>query len=59
MKTFEVEFERISYVTLAVEASSLEEAEAKAWAELEEGQGNINDAQWAVCSIEESETPSC
>lgn len=53
MKTFEVEFCRTSYITLTVEADSKEEAEKKAWAEIENGRTDIYDAQWDVESIEE------
>lgn len=53
MKTFEVELRRTSYITLTVEADSKEEAEAKAWAEIENGRTDIYDAQWDVESIEE------
>lgn len=53
MKTFEVELCRTSYITLTVEADSKEEAEKKAWAEIENGRTDIYDAQWDVESIEE------
>ena len=53
MKTFEVELRRTSYITMTVEAESRDEAEAKAWRELEHGRADINDATWDVESIEE------
>ena len=53
MKTFEVELRRTSYITLTVEADSKEEAEAKAWVEIEHDRADINDAQWDIESIEE------
>ena len=51
MKTYEVELQRISYVTLTIEADSPEAAEAQAWADIENGRGNINDADWSVNDI--------
>jgi hypothetical protein len=53
VKTFEVELRRTSYITMTVEAESRDEAEAKAWRELEHGRADINDATWDVESIEE------
>jgi hypothetical protein len=53
MKTYEVELRRTSYITLAVEADSAEEAEEKAWQEIEHNRADINDAHWEVESIEE------
>jgi hypothetical protein len=53
MKTYEVELQRTSYVTLTVEADSKDEAEALAWAQIERDVVNINDAQWNLSSIEE------
>jgi hypothetical protein len=55
MKTYEVELRRTSYITLAVEADSAEEAEEKAWQEIEHNRADINDANWEVESIEEVE----
>ena len=55
MKTYEVELKRTSFITLYVEADSEEEAEAKAWQEIEHDRADINDANWEVSSIEESE----
>lgn len=55
MKTYEVELQRTSYITLTVEANSKEEAEALAWKRIEQDVVNINDSQWDVESIEEKE----
>lgn len=55
MKTYEVELKRTSYITLTVEASSKDDAEAQAWQRVEQDNVNINDAQWDVSSIEEVE----
>lgn len=52
-KTFEVEFERISYVTVTVEAFDESDAESNAWEALEQELGRLNDAQWGVSHIEE------
>ena len=56
MKTFEVELRRTSYVVITVEATSEEDAENKAWQELEflaTQPAHINDSTWDVESIEE------
>ena len=53
MKTYEVELRRTSYIIVTVEAENEDEAEAKAWAEIEDGRADINDAVWDVESIEE------
>lgn len=53
MKTYEVELRRTSYITMTVEAENADEAEAKAWQEIENGRNDIYDAQWDVESIEE------
>lgn len=52
MKKFEVELQRTSYITITVEAENEDDAEAKAWKQIEDCV-NINDAQWYVESIEE------
>lgn len=57
MKTYEVELKRISYITMTVEAESKDEAETKAWQEIENGRTDIYDAQWDVEYIEEQEMP--
>ena len=56
MKKFEVEFMRQSYIIVTVEAESRDEAEYKAWEELEflaTQPTHIEDASWDVESIEE------
>ena len=55
MKTYEVELKRTSYITLTVEARDQNEAEEKAWQEIEHNRADINDANWEVESIEEVE----
>jgi hypothetical protein len=52
MKTYEVELRRVSYITIIIEASSLEEAEEKAWKELE-NDNHCEDASWELESVEE------
>jgi hypothetical protein len=54
MKTYEVELRRTSYITITVEAENEDEAETKAWQEIESDRADINDANWDVESIEES-----
>ena len=52
MKTFEVELKRTSYIVLTIEAETAEEAEEKAWSEI--NYDPVNDcASWDVESIEE------
>ena len=56
MKKFEVEFRRQSYIIVTVEAESRDEAEDKAWQELEflaTKPKHIDDTSWDVESIEE------
>ena len=55
MKKFEVEYRRTSYITMMVEANSKEEADEKAWREIEHNRADINDACWELESIEEIE----
>ncbi len=53
MKAYEVELRRTSYITITVEADSKDEAEEKAWQEIEHDRADINDANWEIESIEE------
>jgi hypothetical protein len=53
MKTYQVEYRRTSYIVLTIEAETAEEADEKAWAQVEEDY-DINDASWAIESIEET-----
>jgi hypothetical protein len=55
MKFYEVELRRESYITIVVAAYSKEEAEEKAWQEIEHNRADINDANWDIESIEETE----
>lgn len=55
MKTYEVELKRTSFITMYIQADSEEEAEAKAWSDLEHNYPHLNDSTWEVNSIEESE----
>lgn len=51
MKTFEIELRRTSYITVTVEAETIEEAEAKAY---DEGSVKLDTyASWEIESIEE------
>lgn len=54
MKKFEVELRRTSYVVITVEATSEEDAETKAWEELDNNyeHGDCEDASWDVESVE-------
>ena len=53
MRTYEVEIKRTSYITLTVVADNEDEAEEKAWIEVEHDRADINDAAWEIESIEE------
>jgi hypothetical protein len=53
MRSYEVEFQRTSYITVTVQAGNEDEAEEVAWAQLEADTVNINDADWKVESVEE------
>jgi hypothetical protein len=53
MKTYEVELRRTSYIVLTIEAENEDEAEAKAWEEIERGDYKHEDATWEVESTEE------
>lgn len=55
MKKYEVEYKRTSYITIAVEANSREEADEIAWQRIEDNRADINDACWELESIEEVE----
>ena len=50
MKTFEVELQRTSYITVTVEAENEDDAEAKAYERIGD---ESNDASWTTESIEE------
>lgn len=54
VKSYEVELKRVSYVIITVEAENPEQAEEKAWKELE-NDNLCEDASWMVESVEESE----
>ncbi len=53
MRTYEVELRRTSYITLTVVADNEDEAEEKAWYEIELTRADIYDAAWEIESIEE------
>lgn len=52
MKTYSVEMRRTSFITVFVEAESREEAEQKAWSEVE-NRADSNYAEWETGYIEE------
>jgi hypothetical protein len=53
MKTYEVELQRTSYITITVVAENEDAAEELAWEHIEADEVNISDANWYVESIEE------
>ena len=53
MKTYAVELQRVSYITLHIEANDQEEAERQAWEQLDATANSGNDAAWTCTSIEE------
>jgi hypothetical protein len=55
MKTYNVELQRTSYITVTVEAENENEAEDKAWQLIERDYVNISDSDWNCESIEEVE----
>lgn len=52
MKTFEVELRRTSYIVLTIDAENEDDAEAKAWEQIERGAYRHEDASWEVESVE-------
>jgi hypothetical protein len=53
-KTYEIELRRTSYIVLTIEAENEDEAQKKAWDEIERGDYKHEDAQWDIESIEEA-----
>lgn len=53
MKTYAVEMCRTSYIMVTVEAKDADDAEEKAWAEIENGRTDIDDAAWEITMLEE------
>ena len=54
MKTWEIEVRRTSYVTVWVEAATQEEAEQKAWKDIESN-NYTDDGMWEIHSIDGNE----
>lgn len=54
MKTYEIEIRRTSYITIWVDAESKDQAEAKAWEDLNSNQ-YTEDASWEIHSIDGEE----
>ena len=52
MAFYQVELKRISYVTVEIEAQTLDQAEDAAWLELQTGDYDDHDADWSLQSIE-------
>jgi len=55
-KTYEIELRRTSHIVLTIEAEDADQAEEKAWKELESGDYRHEDAAWDIEFIEEVET---
>lgn len=53
MKTYEVELQRTSYITVTVVAENEDDAEKLVWKHIEADGININDSNWSVESVEE------
>ena len=53
MRVYEVEMRRTSYIIVTVEAEDADDAETKAWEEIEKGRSDIYDAQWEVENIDD------
>mgnify|MGYP003644784654 FL=1 len=52
MRTYQIELKRTSYVNIMVDADSMDEAEAEAWREVENG-ADSKHADWELEFIEE------
>lgn len=52
MKTYNIEVQRVSYITMEIEAESQAEAESKAWEEVT-ARGDSNYADWQMTLCEE------
>lgn len=52
---YHIEFKRVSYVNLSIEAESAYEAEELAWEELLNGDYKENEADWYVNTVEKEE----
>ena len=48
MKTYQIELKRTSYINITVEANTVEEAEERAWSNLQD----YGDANWEIETIE-------
>ena len=48
MKTYNVELRHLAYVNLTIEADSPEQAEALAWAQVENGEVGDSDGDWTL-----------
>ena len=53
MKTYEVELQRTSYITVTVVAENEDDAEKLAWKHIEANEVDINDSNWDIESVEE------
>lgn len=56
MKTYQVEFRRVSFVTVSIEAESEDDAEQKAWDEFEWDEGyfeEVGKVDWTIETITE------
>jgi hypothetical protein len=53
MKTYQVEFKRISYVTLTIKADNEEQAENMAWDEASSLGDFWSDAEWFIESAQQ------
>jgi hypothetical protein len=52
MKTYEIELQRVSFITLTVEAENQIDAEGKAYEELEK-RSDKDDADWDITYVQE------
>ena len=53
MKTYNVELRHLAYVNLTIEADSPEQAEAQAWAQVENGEVGDGDGDWTLSDVYE------
>jgi len=52
MKTYQIELKRTSYVNLTIEAENEDEAKDLAWDDLLNGEGDVDNGEWAIEATE-------
>lgn len=52
MKAYQIELKRTSYVNLTIEAENEDEAKDLAWDDLLNGEGDVDNGEWAIEATE-------